>query len=586
MYASSESQRHPPIKRGLVALITVSITIAALGRSMTASAQGTELASGAIDGNSGGSFATVDVGTLSGGSVLRLTQTDAPCLSGPRPGAPSGPFGFTVFADGALLGTSSNVGACVHTYGGNTASAGTVTVQIFNYAHGRRATYRLTLDADAGAPAPSVAADLALATFVPDCDWKDEPPTFEDFKACTYREPDGGPWIVDGDIPIYDEDALRSLFEVVVASDDVGELKMRDVGQLKDGLIVHQVNSQDSRWYAPEQCDITYCVSTSFGPRYNAAVLAMEQAAADWSAVAGVTFRHVVAQDALCTAGNSDVQFDVRPIANAPYLARAFFPHQPRPQRNVMIDDQTFGPISPWTIRGILRHELGHTLGFRHEHTRPEAAMCFEDNSWRPLTDYDSLSVMHYPQCNGAQTSDLSISPKDASGAGTFYGAPGGCGESVTCRLFEDGYRRITGPTTGITTLRLPFLRDVTFDVEGRTRRWFGRCATTRTGEAVEMRVFEDGLANPSPYTDAVYIRRGSQACSPDGTSAGACRKWFGEFRTTGGRPVACFLFDDAGANRVGPTRAIYYNSSGKLCMPDGTGTGTCRKYWGQCAVQ
>ena len=73
MYASSESQRHPPIKRGLVALITVSITIAALGRSMTASAQGTELASGAIDGNSGGSFATVDVGTLSGGPVFRPT---------------------------------------------------------------------------------------------------------------------------------------------------------------------------------------------------------------------------------------------------------------------------------------------------------------------------------------------------------------------------------------------------------------------------------------------------------------------------------------------------------------------------------
>ena len=60
-------------------------------------------------------------------------------------------------------------------------------------------------------------------------------------------------------------------------------------------------------------------------------------------------------------------------------------------------------------------HELGHTLGFRHEHTRPEAGVCFEDNNWRPLTPYDSDSIMHYPQCNGT-SSDLGFSPLDAQG--------------------------------------------------------------------------------------------------------------------------------------------------------------------------
>ena len=77
--------------------------------------------------------------------------------------------------------------------------------------------------------------------------------------------------------------------------------------------------------------------------------------------------------------------------------------------------------IRPWTL-GLLRHELGHTLGFRHEHTRPEAGTCFEDNNWRALTPYDSASVMHYPQCNGT-SSDLSMTATDRQGAVTLYGS-------------------------------------------------------------------------------------------------------------------------------------------------------------------
>ena len=45
-------------------------------------------------------------------------------------------------------------------------------------------------------------------------------------------------------------------------------------------------------------------------------------------------------------------------------------------------------------------HELGHTLGFRTSTRVPSRR--FEDNNWRPLTPYDSASIMHYPQCNGS----------------------------------------------------------------------------------------------------------------------------------------------------------------------------------------
>ena len=69
----------------------------------------------------------------------------------------------------------------------------------------------------------------------------------------------------------------------------------------------------------------------------------------------------------------------------------------------------------------MLRHELGHTIGFRHEHTRPESGTCFEDNNWRPLTGYDSKSVMHYPQCNGTQDGDLSLTATERAGANSVY---------------------------------------------------------------------------------------------------------------------------------------------------------------------
>jgi hypothetical protein len=71
----------------------------------------------------------------------------------------------------------------------------------------------------------------------------------------------------------------------------------------------------------------------------------------------------------------------------------------------------------------VLRHELGHTIGARHEHTRPEAGTCYEDSDWRPLTSYDAFSVMHYPQCHGRGDWALILTAKDKFGAACLYGA-------------------------------------------------------------------------------------------------------------------------------------------------------------------
>ena len=98
--------------------------------------------------------------------------------------------------------------------------------------------------------------------------------------------------------------------------------------------------------------------------------------------------------------------FPVEPIETDEYIARAFFPSSADSEINVLVDDSVTS--SGWPPSNILGHELGHTLGFRHEHTRPESGTCFEDNNWRPLTPYDSDSIMHYPQCNGTSATSAS----------------------------------------------------------------------------------------------------------------------------------------------------------------------------------
>ena len=144
-------------------------------------------------------------------------------------------------------------------------------------------------------------------------------------------------------------------------------------------------------------------------------------ATAAWEGTANVNLVHVSTQDGACTSRTKSVVFNVRQVVSSQYLARSFFPSSSRRGREILVATDSFGNINPWSLAGILRHELGHTLGFRHEHTRPDSGTCFEDNNWRALTAYDSASVMHYPQCNGTNNGDLVLTNLDKTGAHSLY---------------------------------------------------------------------------------------------------------------------------------------------------------------------
>lgn len=233
--------------------------------------------------------------------------------------------------------------------------------------------------------------------------------SWEQFLDVVYQEPETGIYIVNGDEPVVDREALVRWYVEHVQ---------------RGALAVMTSGGSDVKWDATKALNITYCISkTGFGSRYSAVVTAMNTATSAWEGSANVKFVHVSAQDGNCSASNKNVLFDVRPVnVGGQYLARAFFPNQSRNSRNVLIDGSAF-TSQGISLDGILRHELGHALGFRHEHTRPESGACFEDNNWRGLTTYDSGSVMHYPQCNGTNTWALTLTTKDKAGVALLYGA-------------------------------------------------------------------------------------------------------------------------------------------------------------------
>jgi hypothetical protein len=178
--------------------------------------------------------------------------------------------------------------------------------------------------------------------------------------------------------------------------------------------------------------------------KYKTTVKAMEEATKDWVdacpvAQCGLTFVYVKDMDKTGTKDPNEayakygpklqldeLRFFVYYREDAPenVYAAAFFPNAETTSRSLWLGDAFYNIQEPGlTARGILRHELGHVLGYRHEHIRnvPGCPPELEELYTVDVTPYDGQSVMHYPCGSSKNKGDDVLTTLDQEGHRRVY---------------------------------------------------------------------------------------------------------------------------------------------------------------------
>lgn len=191
------------------------------------------------------------------------------------------------------------------------------------------------------------------------------------------------------------------------------------------------LNGEKQKW--PKDYIVKFSIlRKSFDSKelYDSTVAFMKSAIKSWMDVCNVRFEYLPEYD------NSDIvavppfplTFYVRQFnSGGAFIAKAFFPHESNLRRKILIDVNFFSPNLNVNKTGILRHELGHVLGARHEHIWSPDSECQGEAVFsgiiggEQLTDYDPYSVMHY-LCGSGGTRTLELTDFDIQGAQSLYG--------------------------------------------------------------------------------------------------------------------------------------------------------------------
>ncbi|HKQ75488.1 MAG TPA: hypothetical protein VJ810_17445 [Blastocatellia bacterium] len=245
-------------------------------------------------------------------------------------------------------------------------------------------------------------------------------------------------WVVEGDT-LLDEDQLRFYAQqqealqqarAAVQADRQTDQPLVGITEPSTELVGIVQNRRLVRW--SPGLDLSYCIlrgTFMIGGEagYQLTVDSLRKASEEWEKACGVRFVYKPELDGSGDLRPDGVVFTVRELdSGGRFIASAFFPNYPAHRRRVLIDPSFYSPSLRYDKIGVLRHELGHVLGFRHEQIRSEAPPgCPDEDTYGTinLTDYDPQSVMHY-FCGGIGDKSMSITEKDKIGAQKVYGPP------------------------------------------------------------------------------------------------------------------------------------------------------------------
>ncbi len=218
-------------------------------------------------------------------------------------------------------------------------------------------------------------------------------------------------YVVEGDL-LLTEQQVREHLGVITSRAKALQ------GGLRPELIVNEVAGKPDYWDTVASRQLTYAIDRrTFSPDEYALVQeSFAKAGKEWIDACPdcrVSLSHQAQFDSSPTL--KDVTFIVRGVnARGSFIAAAFFPSWSQDSYYVNVD-KTYFTSKEFDKVGVFRHELGHVLGYRHEHTRGIAGCFYEDAKWIPLTAYDSQSVMHYP-CGEVGSSKLELTDIDRAG--------------------------------------------------------------------------------------------------------------------------------------------------------------------------
>lgn len=172
-------------------------------------------------------------------------------------------------------------------------------------------------------------------------------------------------------------------------------------------LSISIVDGARDIWDPTNRINLRYCVSDAFAENKGKVVTWVQDAADAWETLGKVKFIYVPSEDGNATSANNNVTFDVRPASqfeegNNPHeiVARTFFPSNARTAREFVIY-KSFLTMHPGYL---FKHELGHALGFRHEHIWFGNWTGEKPCDAEALTLHDRASIMYYfflPGYNG-----------------------------------------------------------------------------------------------------------------------------------------------------------------------------------------